>query len=251
MALFTDGSIANLNDLRAYETSILDLAGAEAIDLGAKLSVAMRELQLQIVAFLLRRGCLTDNQRDLHHVVVTEPLLHAHTMLTLSLVYRDAFNSQLNDRYEGKWKQYSELASQASRQLLDIGIGISAWPIPKPQPPAVELLLGGLSTAGSYSVRCALVGPSGLTGAPSDVTTWQTTPGQNIEVTLGDVPAGLTGWILYVADGDGPLLRQTPEPLGSHEVWSCPAEGLRTDLPAVLVQVPDYYVANRRELLRG
>lgn len=251
MALFTDGNIANLNDLRAYETSILDLAGTEGIDLGAKLSLAHRELEFEVVSYLLRRGQLSGARRELDHVVVTDPMHHAHTMLTLALIYRDAYNSQLNDRYEGKWKQYSALSQKAIRQLFEIGVGIAYSPLPKPQPPAAELYVGGFRPATTYAVRCAVTGFSGYTGALSDASTWQATPGQTLQVTLGEVPAGAGGWSLYVSDGDGPLLRQNDQPLASGSVWTCPGEGLRTDIPTLLEQLPDYYVVNRQEMLRG
>ncbi len=251
MALFTDGNIANLNDLRAYESSILDLAGTEGIDVGAKLSLAHRELEFEVVAFLLRRGQLSGASRELHHVVVTVPALHAHTMLTLSLIYRDAYNSQLNDRYEGKWKQYSELARHAIRQLFEIGVGITYAPLPKPMPPSVELLMGGFRPATTYTICCALQGRSGVTGAQSDPVVRQATPGQRLELALGDVPPGASGWAIYIAENDGPLFRQNEQPLGSNAVWMCPPDGPRTDLPVLCEQLPDYYVVNRQELLRG
>jgi hypothetical protein len=251
MALFTDGNIAGLSDLRAYESSILDMAAAEGIDLGAKLSLAQRELELQIVAFLLRRGQLSGVRRELDHVVVTDPMLHAHTMLTLSLIYRDAYNSQLNDRYQGKWKQYAGLAAHAVRQLFEIGIGITCTPIPRPQPPAISLLTGGYQQATTYTVRCALAGARGTTGAHSDPVLRQSTPGQTLEISLPELPQRCTGWVLYVADGDGVPSRQNPDVLPGGAVWTCPAEGPRTDLPDLAVQGPDYFVVNRQEILRG
>ncbi|MDZ4798331.1 MAG: hypothetical protein SGI92_09225 [Bryobacteraceae bacterium] len=251
MALFTDGNIANLNDLRAYESSILDLAGTEGIDLGAKLSLAHRELEFEIVSFLLRRGQLSGAHRELDHVVVTDPMLHAHTMLALALIYRDAYNSQLNDRYEGKWKQYSELSRNAVRQLFEIGVGITYTPLPRPQPPVPELLLGGFRQATTYAVRVALTGTAGYMGALSDASIIPATPGVTLQITLGDASAGTTGWVLFVSDGDGPLQRQNEQPLAPGTVWTCPSDGIRMDLADLVGQGPDYYVVNRKELLRG
>jgi hypothetical protein len=251
MALFTDGNIANLNDLRAYESSILDLAATEGVDLGAKLTLAQRELGLELTSFLLRRGHLGGSRRELSSVVVTDPMLHAHTMLTLSLIYRDAYNSQLNDRYEGKWRQYSELARVAVRQLLDIGVGISYTPLPKPEQPSAGIVLGGFTPGTTYTVRCALTGSGRGTSALSDSLLVELTPGQRLEVTTGVLPKVAAGWLIYVADGAGPLLRQTETPLGSLDVWTCPVEGIRTDLGGPDIQTPDAYVTQRQELLRG
>jgi hypothetical protein len=52
MALFTDGSIAKLEDLRAYESAVLDLASSEGVDVGAKLRMAQREIATELTPFL-------------------------------------------------------------------------------------------------------------------------------------------------------------------------------------------------------
>src|SRR4051812_28989004 len=168
MALFTDGNVAALNDLRAYESGILDLAGNEGIDLGAKLSLAHRELGLELLSFLLTQGYGAAQRRGLENVVVTEPLLHCEVMWTLGLIYRDAFNSQLNDRYGAKWKQYTELSRLGLRQSLEIGVGLTATPIPKPEPPFATLLGPANRPAATYTVHAAICGLSGFSGATSD-----------------------------------------------------------------------------------
>ena len=43
MALFTDGAISSLEDLRAYESTIYDLASTERIDLSRKLVLAHQD----------------------------------------------------------------------------------------------------------------------------------------------------------------------------------------------------------------
>src|SRR3954451_16703303 len=155
MALFTDGSVATLTDLKAYEGTILDLAVAEGIDLTQKLAIAQRELGLEVTSFLLGRGCLSAESRDLKKVVVTEPLVHAHVIRTLALTYRDVCNSQMNDRYERKWKQYSDLSTAAVKQLFDIGVGISRTPLPRPLAPAVTITPGSTLPGATYYVCIA------------------------------------------------------------------------------------------------
>jgi hypothetical protein len=54
MALFTDGPLNGLQDLQHYENSILEVAGTEGIDLGAKLNLAQDELESQLMLFILR-----------------------------------------------------------------------------------------------------------------------------------------------------------------------------------------------------
>ena len=55
MALFTDGNICSTEDLRQYESSILDVASTEGIELEAKLKLAQREIGVAITAFLLEQ----------------------------------------------------------------------------------------------------------------------------------------------------------------------------------------------------
>lgn len=250
MPLFTDGNISSLADLRGYESSILNLAGAEGIDLASKLALAQREIALELTSFLLKRGAL-GLQRELTNVIVTEPLLHAHTLGTLAMIYRDAFNSQLNDRYEGKWRQYTELSRRALKQLFEIGVGITATPVPKPQPPEASAMPGGNRPATTYFVRTACVGLTGTTGELSDLILVQANPGDLLRVKAAPLPPGAIGFVLYAGESEEVVARQNDAPLSDGSVWVSPAAGLRTDLPALLVQGPDYYVSNRQQLLRG
>ena len=252
MALFTDGNVATLNDLRAYETAILDLAGSEGIDLGAKLSLAHREVGFEILSFLLRQGYGVAGQRGLANVITTDPLVHAEVMWTLGLIYRDAFNSQLNDRYEGKWKQYSDLSRRALRQYFEIGVGLTMAPIPKPEPPLVQLMPGGYRIPVTYTVRAAACGVNGYSGALSDPVVVTAGAGITLEVTLGDVlPDRSTGWLLYVGENDQTPARQNSIPLNAGSVWTCPETGPVTDLPSIRVQVPEIWAMQRNQLLRG
>ena len=252
MALFTDGNIAELNDLRAYESGILDLAANEGIDLGAKLSLAHREIGLEILSFLVTQGYGVAKQRGLENVIVTEPILHSEVMWTLSLIYRDAFNSQLNDRYGAKWNQYTDLARRGLRQYFEIGIGLTASPIGKPEPPTVSVIPGPSRAASTYSVQVAACGLNGFTGALSDSLTVHCRDNASIMVQLGGVlPERSSGWILYVGEGDSDPKRQNVTPLEENAVWTCPDSGTVQDLPSIQVQRPEFWAVQQRRLLRG
>ncbi len=251
MALFTDGNIATLEDLRAYESGILDLAATQGVDLAAKLTLAQRELSLDVTSFLLKRGVAVGAQRQLTNVVVTEPMLHAHVMGTLSLIYRDVYNSQLNDRFEGKWKQYTTLAREAVSRLFEIGVGIVNAPVSKSSVPMVSTVVGGMRPATTWLVRTAAVNWQGFAGAQSDTVVVEVRPGELLRVDPGVLPEGGTGWVISAGDSEGRLFRQTTTPLAAGSIWTSSREGLREDLPAVVAQTPDQYVINRRELLRG
>src|SRR5437868_10168970 len=161
MALFTDPEIFTIDDLSAQETAILDTAVTEGIDLTSKLGLAQNEIGVELLAtFERRRAYDAQAPLQLSNVVVTAPLRLWHTFHTLAMVYRDAYNNQLNDRYEGKWNQYRELARWASGALLQIGVGI-VWN-PLEQPGAAELTyVAGSQPGATYYVRISWVNARG------------------------------------------------------------------------------------------
>ena len=101
MALFTDGEVSTIEDLRGYDTQLLDVANIEGIDVTRKLQLAQDEISVELATLLARAARFTV-PLDPGRVVVTTPLKLWHTFLALELVYRDAYGSQLNDRYAGK-----------------------------------------------------------------------------------------------------------------------------------------------------
>src|SRR5947209_10460018 len=129
MALFTDGPVSCILDLTARDTQLLNVAVAEGIDVTQKLALAQDELALE-VATLLTRSSYVDQmlsfsaQPDLGSVVVTPAMKLWHTLRSLELVYADAYNNQLNDRYAGKRDQFRKMADSAYETLVQIGIGI-------------------------------------------------------------------------------------------------------------------------------
>jgi hypothetical protein len=56
MALFTDGNIASIEDLKEYESAVLQAASIEGIDITAKLKLAQREIGFEIASFITRHG---------------------------------------------------------------------------------------------------------------------------------------------------------------------------------------------------
>lgn len=251
MALFTDGIINTISDLKAYESSILAVAHTEGIDLARKLELAQREIGLALAAYLVQRGISLDRERSLSGVIVTEPVVHWHAMQSLALVYRDAYNSQMNDRYRGKWEEFQRLAAKAQRMLLDIGVGMTSSPLARPPMPVVGTVGGSVLPAATYFVRLAWLGASGVTSAWSEAAVIGADPGMRLTVQIPAAPAAATGAVVYAGIEDAVLSRQNEAALAPGSTWTQPASGLRADLPALRVQGPDYYVANRREMLRG
>src|SRR5579872_2189603 len=145
--LFTDSPAITIEDLADYETGILDTAATEGINLTVKIRLATREVGFQLEAQfapLATTGLAASPVLTLNNIVVTPPMRSWLIYHTLELVYRDAYFSQLNDRYQAKWSQYTTLSASASALLFQIGIGTTANPVPQAQNPSLTLTAGSL-----------------------------------------------------------------------------------------------------------
>ncbi|HSW49934.1 MAG TPA: hypothetical protein VLH09_07145 [Bryobacteraceae bacterium] len=245
MALFTDGTISTLEDLRSYESSIYDLASTERIDLSRKLVLAQRELEIELTSKFFR-----DSHDDLQRVVVTPPLHLWHLFHTLSLAYRDAHHSQLNDRYLAKWREYEKLSKWALTNLLASGVGMVGEPIPKAAPPTLTTAIGS-SGAEMYWVRAAWVGQNGEEGCPSEPAVLSAAEGTVPVAVAGEAPAIATGWNVYAgtAIDTTRLQNASPIPLGS--IWTMPSTGLEAGRIAASGQSPSSYLRAEQVLRRG
>ncbi|HYO84410.1 MAG TPA: hypothetical protein VES20_23610 [Bryobacteraceae bacterium] len=250
MPLFTDGPPATLTDLREYESGVLALASSEGVDLTAKLRVSQRELGCQIAAFLVSKG-YKQAERDLSIVAVTEPMLHAHTLRTLEIAYRDIYQSQLNDRYQGKWQAYRSLAEEAFRQLMRVGIPIVANPLPRPATPSIEAVPGGLLPSRTLHVRVGLVNVDNRCGALSGLEMVQIEPGARARVSLRDIPSEAIGWLLYAGTSEDSCSLQTVSPLAKDASWTEPTAGLLSGVEPWPSIEPYRLVRDDQKIQRG
>src|SRR5579862_388959 len=137
MALLTDGNPNDATGLQVYESGILDVAATEKIDLDVKLGLSTEEISEDVLNVLLDHTRTVDPQSNIRRtvgvsdVVVTPPMRRWHAMHTLEIVYRDAFNNQLNDRYRAKLSEYHELSRQARDSMIKFGIGLVLAPVPQ------------------------------------------------------------------------------------------------------------------------
>ncbi|MGH9664596.1 MAG: hypothetical protein ACRD9L_09260 [Bryobacteraceae bacterium] len=267
MALFTDGNPNSIDDLRAYETSIVSVAGVEGIGLDSKLTLAADDIGAQILAFLLREWprdpqatvgyfgytfATSGGRRKLglSTVAVTPPLKRWHALETLALVYRDAYNNQLNDRYRGKWQEYAKLAHAASVRYFQDGTGLVLKAIPKAAAPSLSSLAGDVPGA-TYFVSAAWVGATGAEGSPSDPSTLDTGSGGLLVATPPAAPAAATGWNVYAGTAVNAMTKQNSAPLGLGTPWTMTTSGLTTGAPLGSGQSPDVYLQDWHEIPRG
>jgi hypothetical protein len=242
MALFTDGTISKLEDLCRYDSAILDVASTENIDVAAKLALAQKQIEVELMGLL--------HSRDLGNVVVTEELRQWHARLALRLVYADAYYRQLNDRYSAKLTLYRDLANEAAGALLAFGIGSVHDPIGRAGAPELAYLPGPLAAA-TYYVRATWTNGGGQEGSPSDAAVLSAPDGHVLVARAAAAPTGVMGWNVYAGlSPDGTTLQYEP-PLAVAEAWTEPVSGLRNGAKPGNGQEPGYYRTIRRILQRG
>ena len=258
MALFNDGPLISTADLQNYENGILNVASTESINLAGKIELAQDEIANQILLFLMRRQQPRDpwgvqwtyrRRRDVSDVVVTEPLQQWHAHKALAMVYRDAYNNQLNDRYLGKWTEYEQLAKASCLGYFQIGVGVVADPISKAAVPNLSSA-PGIGTAGTFYVEVTWVNQAGQEGGASDISQITTPAGQQIVVTPLNPPANAAGWNVYVGLSPETIGLQNSAPIATNTNWTMPL-GPHEGVSPGAGQLPTWFFVDHRELQRG
>ena len=263
MPLFTDAPITTLDQLAAQDSAALDVASTEGIDATAKISLAQDELGIEIVAAVSRSpfssisspsawwpGIVVTTTLQLSTIVVTPPLRLWHTFHTLELIYRDAYNNQLNDRYLGKWHAYTDLAKWAYSMLMQTGIGVASDPVAVAQSPQLNVI-GGTFQANTYFVQAAWLNSRGEEGMASAVASAAALDQSGIQVTANNPPPNATAWNVYAGTSIDAVTLQTPTPIAVGQAWVLPVSGLVFGRGPGTGQAPSYFRVLSRYLQRG
>lgn len=247
MALFVDGPIATPEDLRAYESSILDMASTEGVDLTTKLALAHREVGIEIHRFLVEQTASGTAAPDvaLHQVVVTDALFYWPVLHTLALSFRDAYHNELNDRYQAKWQEYERQAAHASERYLAIGVGVANSAVGRASVPVVTRTPGIMPT-GTYEIRIAWVNGSGDEGGLSDWKLFDTDDGSVPVVTAGNAPIGGVKWNVYAGLLGHSLQKQNGSALTPGVSFTIATTGLVAGSAPSSGQSPDYFLRQSR-----
>ncbi len=255
--LLTDGNPNNDEDLRRYESGILEVSHEEMINLVAKLGLATEEISQVVLNILLDQTSTvsgseaTRRLRGVSDVVVTRQMKRWHALYTLAIFYRDAYNDQLNDRYLAKWNEYLLLARGARDITTQYGIGLVNTPVPEAGTPVLGAA-PGLLPATVYYVQITWVSATGAEGNPSCATAFEAPVASVITVTNGTpVPAVAVAFNVYIGLTDCPLTLQNATPIPIGQTFTEAPGGLVAGAPAGMGQLPDTYVTGGSTLRRG
>jgi hypothetical protein len=250
MALFTDCAVTSIEDLRGHDTQLLNVATVEGIDVTLKLALAHEELSIEVGGMLGRlalEGQL-NAAPTVEQVVMTPPLKLWHVFRTLEMVYADAYNSQLNDRYGGKRDEYHARVRWAYGQALLTGLGIATDPVKQAAAPVVLASAGSL-TDGAYYVAIAWTNMAGEEGASSVPAMMQVSGGSFTVET--STPPRVTGWNVYSGTTLSSLTIQNAQLLTPEQTWVQPDTLSTTGRLAGSGQAPSYWVPVQRTIQRG
>lgn len=255
MALFTDGNVTGVDELRAYESDILDLASGAGMELSAKSQLASDEMGIEIEEFLRKRvgddGSLHSVAgSSLSQVVVTPALERWHALRTLELIFSDLNGRIVGNRFEGKWKEYERRAKWAAETLYRSGVGLVSSPIPRAEPPEIRALPGSLAGV-IYHVCVAWKDDRGESGAPSAVRVISVPETGVIGVRATEAPTNAVGFDVYAGETESMMVKQNEAPIGASEEWVMPETGLRDGAEPPTGQEPDLWLRNDRVLQRG
>jgi len=252
MALFNDGPISSLDDLRVYETSLLDTASIEGVSLTNKLDLAQQELGGEILRFLIQQLEPTQSvdPSKLDQVVATEPLRRWHALRTLSVFFRDVHHNQLNDRYRAKWSAYESEARNAARLLWEVGVGLVTSPLRRPAPPKLDTLSAD-DEFPQLLFKVTWVRATAEESAASDAVLFPGGGGGKPQLTTDNPPARVTGWHVYAGPTEGQLTRQTSAAIALGDPWVMPSNALVSGPSVPFGQAPGQYIRLQRLIFRG
>jgi hypothetical protein len=259
MALYTDAQTVTLNNLLPFEGSLGQVAAAHGINVDQKIALADRSVG-ETLMLLLKDTGMSDPQWlsrrviGLSTVVITPPLYRWLCFESLSQFFAEAYNVQLNTRFQAKWKQYQDAARSASDQTIHAGLGIVFKPLPKPLMPEVSVQQG-IAPAEPFYVQTSWVDSLGNEGAASPINGLVVNSQSSITVQMTEgalqAPPAAFGWNVYVGTATNAITRQNGNPLLIGSTWSLPTTGIVSGVMPSHGQDPQVIVRIARQVRRG
>jgi hypothetical protein len=254
MALFVDGPSPTIDNLTDQDSGLLDVAQTCGINVTTKLHLAHDEIAADLELWLGRPRqpleMIWGQIWRVGQIVVTPSLKQWETMHALSLVYRDAYFSQLADRYQAKWDQYSNLSRRAYDKFVATGMSMVNDPLARAAPPLLGSVTGP-QTGGTFYASVAWVNTAGQEGASSEASSIAIPDGSLMTVSAVGAATNAVGFNVYAGAALCAMIWQNdlPLPVGATYTY-VPGEISQGRLPGT-GQRPDFVRPLARTLLRG
>jgi hypothetical protein len=254
MALFVDGPACTISDLTDQDTGLLDVATTTGIDVTTKLRLAVDEIRTDLHLWLLKPRPSLESiwapALRLEQIVVTPPLKRWEVMHSLSLVYRDAYFSQLVDRYQAKWQEYTAQASDASESFVAAGMGFVSDPVTEAAGPILSTTAGP-QEGGTFYASVTWVNAANQEGAPSLSSSVTVSDGNLMTIQVTSAPKNVVGFNVYAGTLLNAMMLQNNVPLPIDAIFEyVPGEVTQGRLPGN-GQQPDFTRPLARTMLRG
>jgi hypothetical protein len=259
MALFTDTAVITMTDLLSFEGSLSQVVSSHDINVDTKIGLAMSSISDKLMLWLLNAGGLDpqwSNRRrlGLSTVIVTPALQRWICLESLSRIFAEAYNSQLNTRYEEKWKDYQQEAAKAANLVSVGGVGIVFNPLPRPAMPLISVQNGNLPAQGIF-VRTCWVDTYGNESAPSleNATVLPAESGIAVAMAEGALgaPVSAVGWNVYGGGQSNAVTKQNLQALAIGSTWQLPPSGLQIGSTSTGGQNVALYVSFANRISRG
>jgi hypothetical protein len=259
MALFTDTAVITMSDLLAFEGSLAQVVSTHQISVDTKISLALGAISDRLMPWLLNLGAsdpqwLGRQRLGLSTVVVTPTLRRWMCLESLSRIFAEAYNQQLNTRYQGKWKEYQQEAANTANLFSSGGVGIVYNPLPRPAMPLISVQSGNLPAQAIFVQTC-WVDAGGSESALSLENATVLTANSDIAVAMAEgalgAPAAAMGWNVYAGGQSNDVTKQNAQPLAIGSTWELPASGLQIGSPGTGGQIPAFYVPLVKQIRRG
>lgn len=258
MALFVDGPACTIDDLTDQDTGLLDVALTNNISVSTKLRLAVEEIRTDLHLWLIKPRPALDpfwsstngSSLRIEQIVVTPPLKRWEAMHALALVYRDAYFSQLVDRYQAKWQEYGRLTRDASESFIASGVGLVRDPVIQAAPPLLSTSPGPQS-GGVFYASVTWVNSTNQEGTPSYASSITVVDENLMTVAVTGAPANAVGFNVYAGTSLTAMFLQNnvPLPPGATFLY-VPGQIAQGPLPGT-GQSPDFMRPLARTILRG
>jgi hypothetical protein len=259
MALFTDTAVVTMSDLLSFEGSLAQVVSSHNINVDTKIGLAMGTISDRLMLWLLNAGALDPqwlNRRrlGLSTVVVTPALQRWICIESLSRIFAEAYNSQLNTRYQEKWDEYQQEAAKAANLVSIAGVGIVPNPLPRPAMPLISVQSGNLPAQGIFVQTC-WVDSYGNESALSLENAVVLTADSGIAVAMAEgalgAPVSAVGWNVYAGGQSNAVTKQNLQVLAIGSTWQSPVSGLQIGSTATGGQTAILHVSLAKRISRG